>query len=870
MRPLLLSSWFCLSCFITNPLRAQTPAPTAAVAPATATPAGSVVRRQLRAVRVSTPPKLDGLLDEAVWQSAPVTEPFIELEPTPGPVEKHRTEVRVLYDDAAIYVGAIMHDVAQDSIFRELSQRDNIGNSDWFGVFLDTYHDKLNGYQFMVTPGGVQVDARFSPAGGEDNNWNAVWDSHTALRGTDWVAELRIPYSAIRFSSVEEQLWGLNFGRQRRSSRQKFFWNPITPTVDGFVTQWGELTGLRGIKPPLRLSLTPYVSAYLNHGPSQFDQNRATTSTSFNGGADVKWGINESFTLDATLIPDFGQVQSDNQVLNLSPFEVKFNENRQFFTEGTELFNKGDLFYSRRVGAEPIGRGTLHHGDGGQLREGETVVTNPGVTRLLNATKVSGRTSSGLGVGVFNAVSNDIFATVRDGSSGQERQVLTQPRTNYNIFVLDQTLKNNSYVSLINTSVLRQGQTYDANVTGGLLHLVDKKNKYALDAKGFYSLRRGKNFASETDVSDRNGYKYYLSYGKISGNFTWNVDHGIESDTYNPNDLGILFANNSLGQSINANYGIYKPFWKLNRLNTYAGLVLNYLYKPRLYADNTLFMGLNTQLAKSFISIGFNMNGPLTARRDYFEPRKEILGTYFVRAPHSWGGGPYLSTDSRKPVAFDVSTFMRVWADDQATGRTGRMLNEIDLGARWRVSNQLNFRYDFSYVRNRHGVGYVNGDNGNLDASNPLDQPLITAFSADVLLGRRNVTTFTNTLSGAYTFTNRMSFTIRARHYVSNVHYLDFSRLAPGGVESPIEYSRNRDNTFNAFNVDAAFSWWFAPGSQVSVVWKDAAQSYLQGEQATPLYFDNLNGTINTLHNNSLSIKVLYYLDYLALRPKRN
>ncbi|MFD2721544.1 carbohydrate binding family 9 domain-containing protein [Hymenobacter monticola] len=150
--------------------------------PNAATPAP---KRQLQAVRISTPPKLDGVLDEAVWQAAPIATKFYELEPTPGRLEKHPTEVRVLYDDNAIYVGAIMHDAAQDSILRELSNRDNIGNSDWFGVFFDTYNDHLNGYEFIVTSGGVQVDLRQSPANGEDGSWNAVWDSRTALHGTD-------------------------------------------------------------------------------------------------------------------------------------------------------------------------------------------------------------------------------------------------------------------------------------------------------------------------------------------------------------------------------------------------------------------------------------------------------------------------------------------------------------------------------------------------------------------------------------------------------------------------------------------------------------------------------------------------------------
>ena len=850
--------------WMAGPVLAQTPAGSALAQ----TPAAPAVRRQLQAVRLSgEAPKLDGVLDEAAWQRAPVTEPFIELEPRPGPVEKHRTEVRVLYDDEAIYIGAHMHDISPDSILRELSQRDDIGNSDWFGVFLDTYHDRLNGYSFIVTSGGVQLDARISPTSGEDGAWDAVWDSRAVLRGTDWFVEMKIPYSAIRFSSVEEQLWGLNFGRQRRVTQQKFFWNPIVPTIDGFVTQWGELTGLRGIKPPLRLSLTPYVSAYLNHGPSQDDQNRSTTSTSFNGGADVKWGINESFTLDATLVPDFGQVLSDNQVLNLSPFEVRFSENRQFFTEGTELFNKGDLFYSRRVGGQPMGNG----GVSGQLREGEKTVNNPGVTRLVNATKISGRTKDGLGVGIFNALSNDIFATVRHEESGQERDILTQPRTNYNIFVLDQSLKNNSFVSLINTNVLRQGHTYDANVTGGLLRLADKKNRYALDVRGFYSLRRGQAFDSNPEnarreINNRDGYKYYLSYGKISGNFTWSVDHGIESDTYDPNDLGLLFSNNSIEQSVNVGYGIFKPFWKLNRLNAYAGFSTNYLYQPTLFAGNTLYMGVNAT-TKNFISLGFNTNGQLlAARRDYFEPRRAPLGPYFVRVPPSWGGGPFLSTDGRKALALNLSTWVRNTANDAATGRTGRVLYEVNVSPRWRASNKLNFRYEASYASSRNNIGYVNGG---LSAREPLDQALLTTLAGDPLLGRRRINTVTNTLNGAYTFTNRMSFTIRARHYVSNVRYRDFARLAPGGVETPVAYARNRDNTYNAFNIDAFFLWWFAPGSQVSVVWKDAAQSFLQGERATPLYFENLSGTINTAHNNNFSIRVLYFLDYLAVRPKR-
>ena len=878
MRYFLLLCWLCL--VVGKARGQQQPVAAATIATSATDPAKPAPKRQLQAVRISTPLKLDGLLDEAVWQTAPVAGQFTELEPTPGRAEKHATEVRILYDDDAIYVGAIMHDVSQDSILRELSQRDNIGNSDFFGVVFDTYHDKLNGYEFIVTSGGVQRDARLSPANGEDDNWNAVWDSRTALRGTDWVAEIRIPYSAIRFSKAIEQVWGINFMRQRRSSRQKFFWNEVKPQVDGFVNQWGELTGLRNLKPPLRLSLTPYVSAYVNHYPFN-EQGKQNTTTSFNGGADVKWGINESFTLDATLVPDFGQVQSDNQVLNLSPFEVQYNENRGFFTEGTELFNKGGLFYSRRVGATPIGFGEVY----GQLRpgfreldgsrhKGEFIAENPGITRLLNATKVSGRTSKGLGVGVFNALSNDVFATVQDSTTGARRQVLTQPFANYNIVVLDQSLKNNSYVSLINTNVTRAGHTYDANVTGGLFRFANKANSYALDGRVVYSNRRGKAFNSETEIDDRDGYKYYLNFSKISGKFTWSVDHGIESHTYNPNDLGLLFANNSISQSVNASYNIYNPFWKVNRLSTYGGANYSLLEQPRRYQDAVVYVGANTIFAKSFLFVRLNLDAsPLT--RDYFDPRRGPIGKYYVRKPANFGFNGNFSSDYRKKFALDIGYGGRFFAaDGDHTNRTGL---DLSLGPRYRASNQLSFVYQIGYGVRYNQIGYVGvGNQPNLSGDQPLDAPLLLAFGGpdgDVLLGRRDVTTFTNTATATYTFTNRMSFNIRVRHYVSNVHYRDFSRLHPDGFETQEPtYERNRDNTFNAFNVDAVYSWWFAPGSQVSIVWKNANNTglnYYQANAATPQYFDNLSNTINTPHNNSVSVKVLYYLDYLALRPRR-
>jgi hypothetical protein len=676
-----------------GPVRAQT-VPAATKPTPTAAP-----RRQLAALRITTPPKLDGVLDDAVWREAAVTGQFTQQRPKPGVPETHPTEVRVLYDDAAIYVGAVMHDVSPDSIPRELTARDNTGNSDFFGIFLDTYNDHLNGYGFIVTSSGTQLDSRYSPAGGEDFNWNAVWESRTTLQGTDWVAEMRIPYSAIRFSTAEVQQWGLNFMRQRQRYNASYFWNEVKPEVDGFVNQWGQLTGVQGVKPPLRLSLTPYVSAYVNHSPLNAEGTKRMT-TSFNGGADVKWGINESFTLDAILVPDFGQVQSDNQVLNLSPFEVQFNENRPFFTEGTELFNKGDLFYSRRVGATPIGF------SGVKVGATERIERNPSETPLLNATKISGRTSKGLGIGVFNALSNDVYATIRKKETGEERDILTQPFANYSIVVLDQSLKNNSYVSLINTNVTRAGQTYDANVTGGLFRFANKANTYALDGRVVYSNRRGKVFGQEEEITDRDGYKYQVGLSKISGNFTWYLNHGIESDTYNPNDLGILFGNNNISQTAGAAYRRYKKIWKVNNYSVFAEVNQSFLYKPTLYQALGFYLGGNTTFTKSFNQFGFDFNLD-AVKHDFYEPRLEPLGQKYVRVPGNARLVLFENSDSRKKFAygwnFGVQHYNRSLPRPRRTGYS------FGLYPRYRVNNHLTFRYSIDWSLDRNQIGYVNG-----------------------------------------------------------------------------------------------------------------------------------------------------------------
>jgi hypothetical protein len=427
--------------------------------------------KSVSAVRTSQVPKIDAILNDSCWLNAEVAKNFIQRDLHPGLPSEQKTEVRFLYDDNAIYVAAQLYDTSPDSILRELSTRDNEANAELFGIFLDTYNDDINAYGFFVTSAGTQIDARYS-SDGQDFAWNAVWMSAVKINKEGWAVELRIPYSAVRFSKKETQTWGLNIIRKIRRLRENSFWNPIDPKIGALIRQSGDLTGLQNIKPPVRLSFTPYVAGIFNHFPYN-DPSLNNLSYNFSGGMDVKYGLSDAFTLDMTLVPDFSQVQSDNQVLNLSPFEVQFQERRPFFTEGTELFNKGELFYSRRVGGTPLN----YYGVSSQLKDGEKIIKNPSQTQLLNATKLSGRTQDKLGIGVFNAISNTCYATVQD-TLGDMRHILTSPLTNYNIVVLDQALKNNSSVSLINTNVTRDGAYYDANVTGTVFRFNNKNNSY--------------------------------------------------------------------------------------------------------------------------------------------------------------------------------------------------------------------------------------------------------------------------------------------------------------------------------------------------------------------------------------------------------
>jgi hypothetical protein len=794
-----------------------------------------IEKKQMTASRAQLKPKLDGLLNDACWDNAESITRLVQNRPNPGSVPSQKTEIKIVYNDDAIYVGAYMYETAPDSILNQLTQRDNIGNSDFFGVWFSPFQDGINGFEFITTPAGVQFDALLSTFG-EDTDWNAVWQCETSIQDDGWIAEMKIPYSAIRFPKMEEQHWDVNFMRRIRRLREQSFWQHVDPQVDGIVNQSGQINGIKNISPPPRLFFYPYASGYLQANTNE--DGNVFTGTSYNGGMDIKYGINDAFTLDMTLIPDFGQVQSDNQVLNLSPFEVRFNEQRQFFTEGTELFTKGGLFYSRRIGAKPVNADSASV----NLGENETVTVSPNTTQLLNATKVSGRNKNGLGVGVFNAVTAREYATIEDNETGETRQFETSPLVNYNILVLDQNLKNNSFVTLINTNVLRDGATYDANVTGTRFSFKNKSNVWELEGGGTYNHK----FNWQNDTTD-NGYAYNVGINKNGGNFLFGVGHSVESKYFDKNDLGFLFNPNEMNTYAWASYNIYEPFGRWNNLWSNFNMMHEMLYEPNVFTGLRLNgnVGINSRKFNTF-NVFWRAN-PIGGY-DYFGPR--VDGRYF-QTPVGAGGGGWISSDYRKRLAFDASI-----GGDVTEISDWREFN-WRVEPRFRVNDKLMFTYVYSFQTQFNERGWAAHDD----------------VADEVIYARRDRVTHTNVLNTNYTFNNRMGLTFRLRHYWSSVDNHDFMQLEENGELSATDYqgfysdgTSQHDVSFNAFNIDMVYTWVFAPGSELSVVWKN---SILDSDEALPsTWVDNFDRTVGLPQNNSFSIKILYFLDYLTFVRK--
>jgi hypothetical protein len=795
------------------------------------------VPKQLPAKRTTQPVKIDGLIDDAAWKDAPAALGYTEFRPTPFRMEDSatRTEVYMLYSDEGIYLGGYCHERTKDSISSELNGRDGFGNNDYVGFIFDTYNDKINAFEYFVTPLGEQMDAKMSPnpnGNSEDFTWNAVWKSAAVIHGDGWSFEIFIPFSAIRFSKKPIQDWGMNITRRRRKTEQQNTWNPIDVNVNGFLTQEGFWTGLENIKPPLRLQFSPYFSTYVNHFPANVP-GKSNWTSSMNGGMDMKYGISQALTLDMTLVPDFGQVQSDNQVLNLTPFEVKFNENRSFFTEGTELFNKGNYFYSRRVGGTP-----LHYYEvESQINANEHIVKNPSETKLINATKVSGRLQNGLGIGFFNAITAAQYATVED-NSGNMRKIQTSPLTNYNIIVLNQSLKHNSSITFINTDVWRSGHDYDANVSAALFDFNDKKNMWNAGGKVANSSLIGNLPGGKT----QSGYSHSVYFGKTSGRFNFNLQEDLTNDKFNSNDLGYFTFNNFLDHTLWMGYRWTKPGKFYNNIYLNFNTYYSRRVTPAAYRNAMINANVNGQL-KNLWYVGA-LVGYEPKFNDFNEPR--VDGRVFK----GW-------TDYFIDVWFQTSNSKKYSINPDLLYISRSLFHskryQLSLNQSYRFSNKFSVSHKITMEPQTNNVGFASFD--------PPSDPV----NGDIIFGRRSRNTIENILGFKYNFNDRMGINTRVRHYWSKVDYKEFFTLLQNGeLQKNTAFNTNVNLNVNYFNVDMTYTWQFAPGSFINIVWKNSVQDFRDLVERN--YFKNFNNTMEADQNNNLSLKVIYFLDYMDFK----
>jgi hypothetical protein len=767
---------------------------------------------------------IDGKFDEEAWLKADVAKDFVMWMPDNGKAEnkERRTEVKVTYDNEAVYFAATMYDNEPHKILKELSQRDNSGTADRVGIFINGYNDGQQEFSFIISAAGVQEDFLFTESNGEDSSWNAIWEGKTQITDFGWVAEIRIPYAALRFSTEKKQTWGINFIRDLKRDRTFYSWNLIDNKINSRGNQEGVLNGIENIQTPTRLFLIPYSSFYLNSNANQ------KTKGDFKGGVDIKYGINDAFTLDAILVPDFGQTAFDNVILNLSPFEQKFNENRPFFTEGTELFSKGNLFYSRRIGGSPS--------ISPELLANESITEYPGKVNLLNALKISGRTKNGLGIGFLNAVTEKTDAIITNDITGATRKALIEPLANYNVLVLDQRFRKNSSVSFINTNVTRNGDGRDGNVSALLFDLNTKKNTYNLSGDYKYS------FVNGLGVENKKGYSSSINIAETSGKFQYGAGAEYVSKDFDKDDMGIQFQSNYHSFYSNGSFRILNPTNTFNMFNMFLNIYSEFDNRSGKIQQGMINLNINSTNKKNHsFGVGFNARPIKTS--DFYEPRTSDQSR-FLQMPEFLSTYVYYSSNSNNKFAFDINPFI-AFVNEKDRRNYG-----IDIAPRYRFSDHFSLTYDLDYSRQDNNIGFVGTDS----ATN------------EIFMGRRDRSTYVNTLQGKFTINSEMNFNLSLRHYLSYADYSQYYSLQnDGSLRTTSSFTQNSNSIFNAWNLDLSYSWWFAPGSQVSILYRNNAALF-ENEFKRDLG-SNFQKVIDKDNlNHVFSISVRYFIDYNSLK----
>jgi len=829
-------------------------------------------KKVYEAYRVEEAPVINGTFDDEAWQEGNWAGEFTQLDPYADRPPSQPTEFKVAFDDMNLYVAVKALDSAPDSITNRMSRRDN-EDGDMVFVVFDSYHDLRTGFIFGLSSAGVRFDMIQSNNGqNQDTTWDPIWLGKAQVHDWGWGAEMKIPFTQLRFNKDSKSVWGFEVARQIFRENELSLWHPIPRNAPGLIHAMGELDGLQGIEPRKQLDLTPYGVAGLQTYEAEEGNPYADGSDlKFNVGLDGKIGVTNNLTLDFTINPDFGQVEADPSEVNLTAFETYFEEKRPFFIEGKNItsFNVGlgdgdvgndNLFYSRRIGRRPQGYPSLNDGEYASV---------PRFTRILGAAKVTGKTEKGLSVGILEALTADTKATI--DQEGNERKETIEPLTNFALVRIQKDFnEGNSIIGGAVTSTIRRLDGTDMdylhkNATTGGIDFTQyfKDRNYSLNASLYMSNVQGSTEAiSNTQQSSARYFQRpdadYLEFddtrtaltgaggkiefGKIGGNWNWQFINVFKSPGLELNDMGFNQLSDNVLSVLWTAYNWTEPFsiFRSLRVNTNVYLSNNFggqitgignEYSANANFKNFWNAGIGGgfgfhQVSNRMLRGGPSMYLPNEGRVRYnikSDDRKAISGGFFGR--HNWGAEDYYQSNS-------YTVFLTV-----------RPINTLSITLLPSYSHSLR---DLQYVSQTD----MNGDPRYIFGS--IDQKVLSMS----LRINFNITPDLTiqywgqpfTASGDYSdfkmITNSKAdeFTDRYHIYTSDQISLDEDTyLIDENRDSSIDYSfGNPDFTMDEWLSNLVIRWEFMPGSTAYLVWSQTRNYYMQ------------NGTFDLWENMNL------------------
>jgi hypothetical protein len=781
------------------------------------------------------PPIIDGRLDEAVWAKARPIDGLVQDEPLEGMRPSERTEVRLLVDGTALYVGARLYDSRPEGIIARLDRRDGGTANDSFTLFLDPLRDGRTGVYFGVSASGTQHDGTMSNDDWRDDTWNPVWDSEVSRDGTGWAVEMRIPLSQLRFQAASGRRWGINLKRVIER-KHEFALLTITPRAQsGFVSRFAELAGVEAVKPPpLPLELVPYVSGKTEWRTRASDDPFDDGPVSGRAGLDLKLGLGGNFSLEGAINPDFGQVEVDPAVINLSDVETFYPEKRTFFIEGSNMwndfgrggardnwgFNYGNplLFYSRRVGRTPQG----------ELPDDKDYARVPDAANILGAAKLLGSQGPWT-VGTLHAVTAKETAEI--STAGNVSKLAVEPLSYYGLGRVQRTFADGRYgVGLLSTAVARdlsdpvlREQFNDQALVAALdgWTQLGAQRTYALTAWWAASRvdgsperiedvqRSSVRYMQRPDAShlgvdptrtSLSGHAGRVALNKQNGRVIMNSAAAMHSPGFDANDAGFVRTTDL----VNAHYGMGYQWPDPGRWFRYANAITAAFGAWDLGGNNTglgSFTALNAELANYW-----SMNADFVLSPQTLDARRTRGGPLMLR-PAGWGGSFQLRSDPQKRI------FGALWSGvsrgRQGDGRSFRLGGSLT----GRPSDRFNVSVEPQYTTEGTSAQYLE----------TLDDPTaVETYGQRYLFGVLRQRMFSANLRGSVIFTPRMSFELFVQPLLSSLRFSDVRQLArprsydflATGID-PAQYNE----TVLSLRGSAVLRWEYRRGCTFYLVW---------------------------------------------------